>query len=414
MTIITDSNALVSFCMRQTGADFIAIDTEFMRERTYWPVLCLVQVAGPEEAAAIDTLVPGIDLAPLFDLLAEPRTLKVFHAARQDIEIFVNLTGAVPAPVFDTQIAAMVCGFGDAVSYETLVAKLASAPLDKSSRFTDWSHRPLTERQIRYALDDVVHLRTVYDRLQRKLAENARATWFAEEMAALVDPAIYRSDPSEAWRRFRLRGRIDPRFFGVLREVAAWREAAAQQRNLPRGRIIKDEAVLEIASHFPRTVEALSRTRSLAKGVAEGKLGGEILDAIGRGFAAAGTLAPPAPIRANAPPGLGPLIELLRVLLRYRCEEHQVAQKLVASADDLEAIAADDYPDVPALSGWRYDIFGRDAIALKHGRLALTVRDSRVALVEPALQLSHEQQSTRFDATRDGSPANQPVSLRGA
>jgi ribonuclease D len=387
MDIITDSSALASFCVRQSRTDFVAIDTEFMRERTYWPILCLVQVAGPEEAAAIDTLVPGIDLAPLFNLLAERHTLKVFHAARQDIEIFVNLTGVVPAPVFDTQIAAMVCGFGDAVSYETLVAKLARAPLDKSSRFTDWSQRPLSERQIRYALDDVVHLRTVYDRLQQNLAENGRANWFAEEMAALVDPAIYRCDPSEAWRRFRLRDRADQRFFGVLREVAAWREAAAQQRNLPRGRIIKDEAVLEIASHLPHTVETLSRTRSLGKGVAQGKLGSEILDAVRRGLAAAGTIALP-PTRANTPPGLGPLIELLRVLLKHRCEEHQVAQKLVASVDDLEAIASDDDADVPPLSGWRYEIFGKDAIALKHGRLALTVRDNRIALVEPALPRS--------------------------
>ena len=386
MTVIIDSNDLAGFCARQQTADFIAIDTEFMRERTYWPILCLVQVAGPQEAAAIDTLAPGIDLAPLMELLANNHTLKVFHAARQDVEIFVNLTGAVPEPLFDTQIAAMVCGFGDAVSYETLVGKLARAPLDKSSRFTDWSHRPLSERQIRYALDDVVHLRTVYEKLQQKLAENRRTTWFAEEMAALVDPALYRSDPFEAWRRFRLRGQVDQRFFGVLREVAAWRETAAQQRNLPRGRIIKDEAVLEIASHLPRTLEALARTRSLGKGVAEGKLGVEILDAVHHGLAAASALAPLIPARADTPAGLGPTVELLRVLLKYRCEEHQVAQKLLASSDDLDAIAADDHADVPALSGWRYEIFGKDAIALKHGRLALTVRNNRIGLVEPAAQ----------------------------
>jgi ribonuclease D len=383
MTVITDSADLAAFCARQRTAGFIAIDTEFMRERTYWPVLCLVQVAGPEEAAAVDTMAPGIELAPLLELLADKRILKVFHAARQDVEIFVDLTAAVPEPLFDTQIAAMVCGFGDAVSYETLVAKLARAPLDKSSRYTDWSHRPLTERQIRYALDDVVHLRTVYDRLQQKLAENGRATWFAEEMAALVDPALYRNDPADAWRRFRLRGRIDQRSFGVLREVAAWREAAAQQRNLPRGRLIKDEAVLEIAAHVPRSIEALARTRSLGKGVAEGRLGGEILSAIRRGLDNAGLVAPPT-ARPQTPPGLGPLIELLRVLLKHRCEEHQVAQKLIASAEDLEAIAASDHADVAALSGWRREVFGKDAIALKHGRLALTVRDRQIALVEPA------------------------------
>jgi ribonuclease D len=382
MTIITDTAALVRFCEAQQGASFVAVDTEFMRERTYWPILCLVQVAGPTEAAAIDTLAPGIDLTPLLALMADESILKVFHAARQDVEIFVNLSDRVPAPLFDTQVAAMVCGFGDAASYETLVAKLAQASLDKSSRFTDWAHRPLTERQIHYALADVVHLRTVYERLQQRLASNGRAAWFAEEMAGLADPATYRNDPSEAWRRFRLRGRVDPRFFGVLREVAAWRETAARQRNLPRGRIIRDEAVLEVAAHAPKTIEALTRSRSIGKGVAEGKLGSEILDAVRRGLANSKALEPPAPARADTPPGLGPLIELLRVLLKQSCETHQVAQKLVATSEDLEAIAADDEAVVPALFGWRYEIFGKDALALKHGRVALTVRRNRIALVE--------------------------------
>jgi ribonuclease D len=384
MTVITDTAALVRFCAEQRGASFVAVDTEFMRERTYWPILCLVQVAGPTGAAAIDALAPGIDLTPLLALMTDESVLKVFHAARQDVEIFFNLSGAVPTPLFDTQVAAMVCGFGDAASYETLVGKLAQASLDKSSRFTDWSHRPLTDRQIRYALADVVHLRTVYDRLQQQLASNGRAGWFAEEMAGLADAATYRSDPSEAWRRFRLRGRVDARFFGVLREVAAWRETAARQRNLPRGRIMRDEAVLEIASHAPKTIEALARSRSLGKGVAEGKLGSEILEAVQRGLANSKALEPPAPSRADTPPGLGPLIELLRVLLKQRCEEHQVAQKLVATAEDLEAIAADDNASVPALSGWRHQIFGKDALALKHGRLALTVRRNRIVLVEVA------------------------------
>jgi len=384
MTVITDTDALERFCERQKGTSFVAVDTEFMRERTYWPILCLVQVAGPEEAVAIDALAPEIDLSPLLALMADSGTVKVFHAARQDIEIFFNLSGAVPTPLFDTQIAGMVCGFGDAASYETLVAKLARASLDKSSRFTDWSHRPLTERQIRYALADVVHLRTVYDKLQQQLASNGRASWFAEEMAELSSPETYRSDPSEAWRRFRLRGRVDARFFGVLRELAAWRETAARQRNLPRGRIMRDEAVLEIASHAPRSIEALARTRSLGKGVAEGKLGGEILEAVQRGLAATATAAlePPAAARAESPPGLGPLIELLRVLLKQRCDDHQVAQKLLASADDLEAIAADDEAPVKALSGWRREIFGKDALALKHGKLALTVRRNRISLIE--------------------------------
>ena len=382
MTVITKTEELAEFCARQKGTEFIAVDTEFMRERTYWPILCLVQIAGPEEAAAIDALAPGIDLQPLLSLMADQSTLKVFHAARQDVEIMFNLSGTVPAPIFDTQIAAMVCGFGDAASYETLVGRLAQASLDKSSRFTDWAHRPLTERQIHYALADVVHLRTVYEKLQQRLSSNGRAGWFAEEMSELSDPETYRTDPDEAWRRFRLRGRVDPRFFGVLRALAAWRETAARQRNLPRGRIMRDEAVLEVAAHMPKTIEALARTRSLGKGIAEGKLGSEILDAVRQGLADVASIELPMPVKAETPPGLGPLIELLRVLLKARCEEHQVAQKLVASAEDLELIAADDAAPVRALSGWRREIFGKDALALKRGRLALTVRGKRISLVE--------------------------------
>ena len=380
MSLITDSAAVAAFCARQKGAHFVTVDTEFMRERTYWPILCVVQVAGPEEAVAIDALAEGIDLKPLLALMADARILKVFHAARQDLEIFFQLSGEVPHPIFDSQVAAMVCGFGDAVSYETLVKRLAGASLDKASRFTDWAHRPLTERQIEYALADVVHLRTVYDRLQHLLAENGRAGWFEEEMADLVDPAIYRSDPTEAWQRFRIRGRADQRFLGVLRALAAWREMAAQQRDLPRGRIMRDEAVLEIAAHAPKTIAALARTRSLGKGIAEGKLGHDILAAVAEGLADPDP--PPAiPAKAEAPPGIGPLIELLRVLLKQRCEHFQVAQKLVASADDLEAIATDDNAPVRALSGWRRDVFGDDALALKHGRLALTAGHNRIELV---------------------------------
>jgi ribonuclease D len=382
MTLITDTEALASFCDRQKSAAFVAVDTEFMRERTYWPILCLAQVAGPDEAVAIDSLAPGLDLTPLLDLMEDAAVIKVFHAGRQDLEIFFQLSGGkVPHPVFDTQIAAMVCGFGDAVSYETLVRRLAGTGLDKASRFTDWAQRPLTERQIRYALADVVHLRTVYDRLQQILEKNGRAGWFAEEMQNLIDPAIYRTDPDEAWRRFRLRGHADRRFLGVLKAVAAWRESAAQQRDLPRGRIMKDEAVLEIAAHAPKTIEQLARTRSLGRGVAEGKLGEEILEAVAAGLKDPNP-PPAAPGKPEPPPGIGPLIELLRVLLKQRVEDSQVAQKLIASGDDLEAIAADDNAPVPALSGWRREVFGNDALALKHGRLALTAGRNRIELVK--------------------------------
>jgi ribonuclease D len=380
MKLITESAALAEFCERQKGADYITVDTEFMRERTYWPVLCLVQVAGPERAVAIDALAPGIDLTPLLGLMADSAILKVFHAARQDLEIFFHLSDSVPKPIFDTQIAAMVCGFGDSVSYETLVRKLAGAGLDKASRFTDWSHRPLTDRQIDYALGDVIYLRTVYERLQQRLATNDRSSWFAEEMAELADAALYRTEPSESWRRFRLRGKADSRFLAVLRALAAWRETSAQQRDLPRSRILRDEALIEIASHAPQRIESLARTRGLGKGIAEGRLGKEILDAVTTGLADPNP--PPAVAqKAQNPPGLGPLIELLRVLLKQRCEDFEVAQKLVASADDLEAIAADDKAEVPALQGWRRDVFGADALALKHGALALTAGRNRIELV---------------------------------
>src|SRR5260221_982545 len=357
MELITDTKALAGFCQRQRGAEFVAIDTEFMRERTFWPILCVVQVAGPDEAVAIDALAPGIELAPLLALMADAKILKVFHAARQDLEIFFQLSGLVPHPIFDTQIAAMVCGFGDAASYETLVKRLARANLDKASRFTDWAHRPLTDRQIEYALADVVHLRTVYERLQEVLAKNGRVGWFAEEMTDLIDPAIYRGEPAEAWRRFRLRGRADRRMLGVLRAVAAWREAAAQQRDLPRGRIMRDEAILEIAAHAPKSIETLARTRSLGRGIAEGKLGREILEAVAQGLADPDP--PPAiPAKAEAPPRIGPLIDLLRSLLKQRYADVQVGRKLVASADDLEAIAAADNAPVRALHGWRREVFG--------------------------------------------------------
>lgn len=380
MKLIVDTAALSEFCERQARADFITVDTEFMRDRTYWPDLCLVQVAGPEEAAAIDPLSDGIDLSPLFKLLAEPAVLKVFHAARQDIEIFHKLMGAVPVPLFDTQVAAMVCGFGESASYETLAGKLAGARIDKSARFTDWSHRPLTERQIHYALSDVVPLRTVYEKLSARLQRNDRAAWLEEEIKVLTDPATYTIDPRESWRRFKLRGG-NRRTLALLRELAAWREIAAQQRNLPRNRVLRDEQVMEIAAHAPSSPADLARTRGLGKGFVDGKFGGEVLDVIRHALALPEHTHPEAPPRREMPPGLGPLVDLLRVLLKMRCEEHGVAQKLVASADDLDLIAAEDDADVPALAGWRRELFGDDALALKHGRIALTAAGKQIRLV---------------------------------
>ncbi|HZB90245.1 MAG TPA: ribonuclease D [Stellaceae bacterium] len=383
MQVIESAAALAAFCLEQSRAEYITVDTEFMRDKTYWPQLCLVQIAGPEAAAVIDPLAPGMDLAPLLAVMADPKVLKVFHAARQDIEIFVNLAGAVPAPLFDTQVAAMVCGFGDAVSYETLAGRLAGAHIDKSSRFTDWAHRPLSDRQLQYALMDVVPLRTVYEKLAQRLAKTGRAHWLAEETAVLTDPATYRQDPQEAWRRFKLRTN-NRKMLALVRELAAWRETAAQQRNLPRNRLLRDESVLEIAAHAPATVADLARTRGLGRNFAEGRMGAELLATVQRAQALPEGDYPAPPPRREPPPGIGPLVDLLRVLLKLRSEEHDVAQKLVADTEDLEMIAADDAAPVRALQGWRAELFGKDALDLKHGRLALTAAGKKIKLVRLA------------------------------
>lgn len=379
MSLIADTTSLAAFCRRLEGAPYITVDTEFMREKTYWPQLCLVQVAGPEEACAIDPLAPGIDLAPLFDLMANESVLKVFHAARQDIEIFHHLSGAIPAPLFDTQVAAMVCGFGDAVSYETLASQLARARIDKSLRFTDWAQRPLTDRQLHYALSDVTHLRPAYEKLQKRLDRDGRSDWLAEEMALLTDPNTYQVVPEESWRRLKPRS-SSPRFLMVLKELAAWREHEAQDRDLPRQRIIRDETLMEVAAHAPTTVEDLSRTRGLSKGSAEGRQGAAILDAVGRALAAPESTWPQPPERNELPRGLAPVADLLKVLLKLKCDQHDVAQKLVASTSDIEAIAADDEAPVAALHGWRRAIFGEDALKLKHGRIALALAENSKGL----------------------------------
>ena len=380
MTVIADSAALAQFCRNQMRADYVTVDTEFIRDNSYWPQLCVVQIAGPAEAALIDPLVPGMDLQPILELLANREVLKVFHAARQDVEIFFHLTGRVPQPIFDTQVAAMVCGFGEQASLETLAQRLAGISIDKSSRFTDWSHRPLSERQIRYALDDVVHLRPIYERLREQLEQNRRASWLEDEMALLTDPATYRVDPGDAWRRLKVRAG-KPRFLAVLKEVAAWREEEAQRRDMPRNRLIRDEALLEIAAHAPTNVQDLARTRGLSRGVAEGRFGQGLIVAVERALAKPEADWPKPEPKPILPQGLAPLIDLLRVLLKSKCEAAGVAQKLVASAADLEAIAADDQAEVPALTGWRRKLFGEDALALKHGALALSAKGNRISII---------------------------------
>ncbi|MBK3732974.1 ribonuclease D [Azospirillum brasilense] len=380
MTLITTTEDLDAFCRSLAGAEYITVDTEFLREKTYWPQLCLVQVGGPNGAVAIDPLAEGIDLAPLFRVMVDPAILKVFHAARQDVEIFWHLSGQIPHPLFDTQVAAMVCGFGESVGYETLVTKLAGARIDKSSRFTDWSQRPLTERQLTYALSDVIHLRPAYEKLKRRLVRSGRAHWLEEEMAVLTDPATYQVDPDSSWLRLKVRTN-KPRFMAVLKELAAWREREAQRRDLPRSRVLRDEALLEIAAHAPTSVDDLARTRGMGRGFAEGRQGAEVLACVQKGLDIPDSDLPRVEPREEPPPGLQPIVELLRVLLKMKCEENNVASKLIASAADLEAIAADDAAEVPAMQGWRRELFGDDALALKHGRIGLAVLDRRVRIV---------------------------------
>jgi len=379
--VISNSDDLAAFCARAATEAFVTIDTEFIRDRTYWPNLCLAQLAFADEAACIDTLAKGMDLAPLYQLLANESVLKVFHAARQDLEIFFHRMGEVPHPIFDTQVAAMVCGFGDQVGYETLVNRLTGERLDKTSRFTDWSKRPLTPRQLKYAIDDVVHLTGAYLALKKKLEANGRAHWLEEEMAVLTASGTYALHPEQAWRRLKTRGG-KPAFLAVLREVAAWRETEAQSRDIPRNRLIRDDSVLDIAANAPGTREDLGRIRGLSRGIVDGAMGQAILDAVARGKAVRPEDRPQLEKRAPIPPGLGPLTDLLKVLLKKNCEENDVASRLVASSDDLERIAADDHADVPALRGWRRELFGEAALALKHGRMALAVERGRVRLLE--------------------------------
>ena len=382
MTLITKTPDLVQFCNSLKGTPFVTVDTEFMRENTYYPILCLVQVAGPDDAVAIDALAPGLDLAPLFDLMDAPETLKVFHAARQDIEIFYHLMGHVPAPLFDSQIAAMVCGFGDQVGYENLIAKLTKARIDKSSRFTDWSRRPLSEKQIAYALGDVTHLRDAYRKLSAELEKNGRASWLESEMGILTSPATYEADPMLAYRRIKARN-PKPRVEVMLRELGAWREREAKRRDIPRNRILRDDALLEIAHHAPKTPGDLGRTRGLGERMAQGPQGQEILKAVQRGLAVPDAELPQPKKREDLPSGIGPVSDLLKVFLKMICEETGVAQKLIASGSDIDNIAAyGANAKVPAMEGWRYDMFGEAAVKLRSGEMGLAIKNKKVVLLD--------------------------------
>ncbi len=381
MSPIIETAALAEFCGRAAQSDYVTVDTEFIRDKTYWPRLCLVQVASAEEAVAIDTLAPGIDLEPLFELMVRPATLKVFHAARQDVEIFDYLSARIPTPIFDTQVAAMVCGFGDSVGYDKLVHALTRNHIDKSLRFTDWSKRPLPGRMLDYALSDVTHLRPVYEKLAAEVARNNRATWLDEEMAVLTDPATYRQDPAESWHRVKTRIR-KPRHLAILRALAAWREETAQARDIPRVRVMRDEALNDIAVHEPKKIEDLHGLRSVRRDQLGEKRANELLGVVAAALALPESEYPKLDQRNALQGKVGPACDLLKVLLKLKCEQHRVAQKLVASSYDIEAIARDDEADVPALHGWRRELYGADALALKHGRLAITADGGALRVIE--------------------------------
>ncbi len=380
MRIINQTSELTSFAAEIAAGPFIAVDTEFMREKTFWPILCLVQVAGEGGEAIIDPLADGIDLSPLLDVLMKKDVVKVFHAARQDIEIFYRLLGEVPAPLFDTQIAAMACGFGDQIGYEPLMRTLVNARIDKGSRFTDWARRPLTDAQLSYALSDVTHLREAYPMLREKLRNEDREHWVEEEMQALLDEGLYYIDPEDAWRRLRLRG-VKPKELGSLMKLAEWREREAHERDVPRSRILKDDAIYELARLQPKTAKDLSRARSIPNGFERSTSGAAIVDAVAEGAKIERAALPDIfkPDRQKPP---ADVVDLLKVLLKRQCEYYGVAPKLIASGADLEAIARGELDDIPAMSGWRREVFGDAALSLKNGELALKLSDTSVEILK--------------------------------
>ena len=369
--LITDSESLAKFCDALRDAPYLAVDTEFVREKTYHSRLCLVQVAYGAHAAAIDPLIDGLDMAPLRELLCDRSKVKVLHAAVGDLEIFFQKMGEVPAPVFDTQIAAVVCGHGEQPGYATLVSNLLGITIDKVSQATDWARRPLTDRQVEYALGDVTHLCEIYELLRDELGSSGRDGWVAEEMEALLDPARFEVDPRAAYRRIRIR-RPTRAALAVLREVADWRERTAMERDVPRNWVVKDDALAEIAQHQPSDREELERVRTISAGVARGRDGAALLEAVARSLESPEETWPELPVRREPLSGHESLVALLQALLRLRCETHGVAMWLVAKRDDLNRIATEDAPDVPALTGWRRELFGEAALALRDGRLALT------------------------------------------
>lgn len=380
--MIDTTAALEEACRLLAQSDFITIDTEFLRETTFWPELCLIQMASPQHEYIVDPMAKGLDLKPFFELMANSAVVKVFHAARQDIEIIFHLGDLIPHPIFDTQVAAMVCGFGDSVSYDQLVQKVKNVHIDKTSRFTDWSRRPLSEKQLDYALADVTHLRDVYLKLKGQLDAEGRAEWLTEEMAILESRETYDLPPEQAWQRLKMRLR-KPTELAVMQYVAAWREREARARNVPRSRVLKDDAIYEIAQQQPKDVEALGRLRTIPKGWERSSSGAAILEQVNTALALPKSEMPHLERHAHAPEGTQSAVELLKVLLRLTSEKHGVASKVIANSDDLEKIAAEgEKAQVAALQGWRKELFGDLALKLISGGVGLRFVDKRVEAVE--------------------------------
>lgn len=381
MQVISDSQSLANFSAELRKRPFFAVDTEFMREKTYWPILCLIQAASDGLEAIIDPLAENLDLTPFLEALTDPSVVKVFHAARQDMEIFYNLIGAPPKPIFDSQIAAMACGYGDQIGYEPLMRSLLNVRIDKGSRFTDWSRRPLTDAQLDYALSDVTHLREAYVLLKDKLASEDRLSWVEQEMDSLLDPDLYLVKPEFAWKRMKLRS-VRPRDIGPVMKIAEWREQEAQTRDAPRGRILKDEAIFEIAHLRPKIPADLAKARSVSSGFERSKSGAGLLEAVAKGIALPKEMLPDIDQNQQREPAPADVVDLLKVLLKRQCEKYSVAPKLIASANDIEKIALSDTADVRALKGWRKDIYGDLALKLKHGKIALKLHGDRVEILE--------------------------------
>lgn len=380
MSLISHTPDLKAFCKRAEKFPYITVDTEFIRESTYWSKLCLIQVGLSDEAVAIDPLATELNLQPFFDLLQNPNIIKVFHSGRQDVEIFYHLTGHIPTPIFDTQIAAMVCGFGESVGYDVLVQKYAKVSIDKSSRYTHWEQRPLTEKQLIYALGDVIYLRTIYEKLYRKIIDEDRLDWVQDELAILKDPRTYEIDPYTVWQKIKVRS-PKPRMLAVLREIAAWREFTAQRRNSPRGRVARDEVLLELAAATPQSVKELRGMRGLSKSFIEGKESKIILELIEKALALPIEDCPQLKKEVPSTPGSSALLEMLKLLLKIKADKYHVAPRLIASSTDLEIIARSLDPQVPALHGWRREIFGNAALALKAGKVAIGIKNHKITLI---------------------------------